>query len=144
MLVYTSLFYFKLAYYSARIKHDLMKTLKDYRPYMKLSLISYPSIKIGHLSKKSLGQIPFRYTSNIIYKISCACGHSYIWQTCRCLPDRVKELKETLTKPSRFSYVAEHSKDSGHNIDWFKVNMITRDNITIKRLIKETLAISSL
>ena len=45
---------------------------------------------------------------------------------------------------SRFSYVAEHSKDSGHNIDWFNVKIITRDNITIKRLIKETLAISSL
>ena len=49
-----------------------------------------------------------------------------------------------LTKPSRFSYAAEHSKDSGHNIDWFNVKIITRDNITIKRLIKETLAISSL
>ena len=36
------------------------------------------------------------------------------------------------------------SKDSGHNIDWFNVKIITRDNITIKRLIKETLAISSL
>ena len=41
-------------------------------------------------------------------------------------------------------YVAEHSKDSGHNIDWFNVKIIRRDNITIKRLIKETLAISSL
>ena len=40
--------------------------------------------------------------------------------------------------------MAEHSKDSGHNIDWFNVKIITRDNITIKRLIKETLAISSL
>ena len=25
------------------------------------------------------------------------------------------------------SYVAEHSKDSGHNIDWFNVKIITRD-----------------
>ena len=101
-------------------------------------------IKIGHLFKKSLGQIPFRYTSNVVYKISCACGHSYIGQTCRRVPDRVREHKDALTKPSRFSYVAEHSKDSGHNIDWFNVKIITRDNITIKRLIKETLAISSL
>ena len=84
---------------------------------MKLRLISYPSIKIGHLFKKSLGQIPFRYTSNVVYKISCACGHSYIGQTCRRVPDRVREHKDALTKPSRFSYVAEHSKDSGHNID---------------------------
>ena len=57
---------------------------------------------------------------------------------------QVREHKDALTKPSRFSYVAEHSKDSGHNIDWFNVKIITRDNITIKRLIKETLAISSL
>ena len=40
--------------------------------------------------------------------------------------------------------MAEHSKDSGYNIDWFHVKIITRDDITIKRLIKETLAISSL
>ena len=80
--------------YSARIKRDLMKILKDYRPYTKLRLISYPSIKIGHLFKKSLGQIPFCYTSNVVYKISCACGHSYIGQTCRRVPDRVREHKD--------------------------------------------------
>ena len=73
--------------YSARIKRDLMKILKDYRPYTKLRLISYPSIEIGHLFKKSLGQIPFRYTSNVVYKFSCACGHSYIGQTCRRVSD---------------------------------------------------------
>ena len=114
----------KLSYigkYSACIKRDLMKTLK-----------------------KSFGQIPFRYTFNIVYKISCTCGHSYIGHTCRSVLDRVREHKDVLTKPYRFSYVAEHIKDSGHNIDWFNVKIITRDNITIKRLIKETLAISSL
>ena len=62
-----------------------------------------------------------------------------VYLTCR-----VREHKDALTKLSRFSYVAEHSKDSGHNIDWFNVKIITRDNITIKRLIKETLAISLL
>ena len=40
--------------YSARIKRDLMKILKDYRPYTKLRLISYHSIKIGHLFKNCL------------------------------------------------------------------------------------------
>ena len=40
--------------------------------------------------------------------------------------------------------MAEDSKESGHNIDWFNVKTITRDNITIKHLIKETFAISSL
>ena len=101
-----------------------MKILKDYRPYTKLRLISYPSIKIGHLFKKSLGRVPFSYTSNVVYKISCACGHSYIGQTCCRVPDRVREHIDALTKPSRFSYVAEHSKDSGHNIDWFNVKII--------------------
>ena len=130
--------------YSARIKSDLMKILKGYRPYTKLRLISYPSIQIGHSFKKLLGQIPFRYTSNVVNKISCVCGHSYIGRTCRRIPVRVKEHKDALTKSSRFSHVTEHSKDSGHNIDWFNEKIITRDNITIKRLIEEILAISSL
>ena len=78
--------FLKLPYigkYSARIKHDLMKNLKDYRPYMKLRFISFTPINIGCLFKKLLKRIPFRYTSNVVYKISCACGRSYIGQTCR-------------------------------------------------------------
>ena len=49
-----------------------------------------------------------------------------------------------MTKPTRFSYAVEHCIISGHNIDWSNMEIITRDNITIKRLIKETLAIKSL
>ena len=79
-----------------------------------------------------------------MYKISCASGHSYIGQTCRRVPDRTREHRDALTKPSKFSYVAEHCINSGHNIDWSPMEIITRENITIKRLIKETLAIKSL
>ena len=81
-----------------------------YRPHLKLCFVSYSSNKIGNLFCKSLGQIPCRYTSNAVYKITCACGQAYIGQTCRRVPDRVRELKDALTKPSRFSHVAEHSK----------------------------------
>ena len=51
------------------------------------------------------------------------------------------EHKDALTKPSRFSHVAEHSKNFGHSIDWFGIKIITKDNITTKRVIKETLTI---
>ena len=111
-----------------RIERDLMKILKDYRPYMKLRFISYMPINIGCLFRKSLERIPFRYTSNVVYKISCACGHSYIGQTCRRVPGRVREHKDELTKTSRFSYVAEQCVNSGHNIDWSNVEIITRYN----------------
>ena len=100
-----------LGKFSARIKHDLIKIIKDYRPHLKLCFVSYSSNKIGNLFRKSLGQIPFRYTSNAVYKITCACGQAYIGQTCRRVPDRVREHKDALTKPSRFSHVAEHSKN---------------------------------
>ena len=49
-----------------------------------------------------------------------------------------------LTKPSRFSHVAEHSKTFGYSIDWSGIKIITKDNITAKRVIKETLAIGLL
>ena len=121
-----------------------MKILKDCRPYMELRFISYMLINIGCLFRKSLKRIPFHYTSNVEHKISCACSHSYIEQTCRCVSDRVREHKDALTKPSRFSYVAEHCIYSGHIIDWSNVEIITRHNISIKRLLKETLTIKSL
>ena len=81
---------------------------------------------------------------NFIYNVRSVAERYLPKQTCCRIPDRVREHKAALTKPSRFSYVTEHSKDSRHNIDWFNVKIITRDNITIKRLIKETLTISSL
>ena len=65
----------------------------------------------------------------------------YIEQTCRCVPDRAREHKDALTKPSRFLYMAKHHKNSRHNIDQLSVQIIARDNITIKRLHKETLAV---
>ena len=96
-------------------------------------------------------QIPFRYTSNAVYKITCACGQAYIGQTCRRVPDRVREHKDVLTKPSHvaehsknFGHVAEHSKNFGHSIDWSGIKIITKDNITTKHVIKETLAIGLL
>ena len=52
--------------------------LKDYRPHMKQRFISYTPINIRCLFRKLLKRIPFRYISNVVYKISCACGHSYI------------------------------------------------------------------
>ena len=88
--------------------------------------------------------MPFRYTSNAVYKITCACGQAYIGQTCRRVLDRVREHKDALTKPSRFSHVAEHSKNFGHSIDWSGIKIIIKDNITTKRVIKETLAIGLL
>ena len=133
-----------LGKFSARIKRNLIKIIKDYRPHLKLCFVSYSSNKIGNLFRKSLGQIPFRYTSNAVYKITCACGQAYIGKTCRRVSDRVREHKDALTKPSRFSHVAEHSKNFGHSIDWSDIKIITKDNTTTKRVIKETLAIGLL
>ena len=109
-----------------------------------LRFISYTPISIGCLFRKSLKRIPFRHISNVVHKISCACDHSYIGQTCCRVSDRVREQKDALTKLSIFSYVPEHCINSRHNINWSNVEIITRDNITIKRLIKETLAIKSI
>ena len=40
--------------------------------------------------------------------------------------------------------MAEHSKNFEHSIDWCGIKIITKDNITTKRVIKETLAIGLL
>ena len=39
---------------------------------------------------------------------------------------------------------SEHSKNFGHSIDWSGIKIITNDNTTTKRVIKETLAIGLL
>ena len=48
--------------YLARIKRDLKKILKDYRPYTKLRLISYPSIKLDiYLKSAWTNTIPLHF-----------------------------------------------------------------------------------
>ena len=50
----------------------------------------------------------------------------------------MREHKGALTKPSRFSNVAEHFKNSGQNIHWFDMQIIIIGNITIESFIQET------
>ena len=58
---------------------------------MKISFILNTPVKMGFSFRQSLKKIPFRYTLNIVNKIPCAFGHSYIEQTCRHVPDRVMQ-----------------------------------------------------
>ena len=48
---------------------------KDNGLSIKLHFISYTPIKIDCSFRKLLKRIPFCYTSNVVYKISCAWGH---------------------------------------------------------------------
>ena len=55
--------------------------------------------------------------SHVVYGLNCMdCTASYIGVTTRVLPARVQEHRDT-HRGARYSAVAEHAVQTGHNID---------------------------
>ena len=76
--------------------------------------------------------------SNVVYKITCNCGDSYIGQTKRNLEFRIKEHKSGPSRNDRD--VSKHLiKNPEHRIDFNNVNILAHSDNWSKLLIQETL-----
>jgi hypothetical protein len=71
------------------------------------------------------------------------CSAKYIGKTKRKLITRLSEHRTAL-KGKGFSYIANHSLETGHVIDWEDVSIIDYDNSDLRLLYKETLYIRDL
>ena len=78
---------------------------------------------------------------NVIYKIPCECGESYIGETLRPLETRIAEHKKCCREGDSRSGVAEHMWSKQHDIRWNETRVIDTETGWTKRKIKEALHI---
>ena len=76
---------------------------------------------------------------NVIYKIPCECGDSYIGETLRPLDARIAEHKRCCREGNSSSGVAEHMWSKQHNIKWDDIKILDNESGWTKRKIKEAL-----
>ena len=99
-----------LGKFSARIKRDLIKIIKDYRPHLNFALSRILQTRLAIYFANHLDKYHFATHQMLCTRLLVLVAKHILGKTCRRVPDRVREHKDALTKPSRFSHVAEHSK----------------------------------
>ena len=121
---------------SVKLKRQLQRLTKAITPWIKLSVIFRPVFKLACLSKLK-SKIPILSQSNIVYKINCKdCSEFYIGKTYRRLSQRIKEHNT-----SESSALSKHAVLSNHTIDFGNPEILARDQLHTRLLIKETLKI---
>ena len=78
--------------------------------------------------------------SGVVYRYPCkGCDKVYIGETKRSLGDRIKEHCAKTT--SNQSALAEHSKNTGHELDTGNVTVLCREDKLIPRKVREAIFI---
>ena len=79
--------------------------------------------------------------SHFMYGLNCMnCTASYFGVTTHVLPARVQEHRDAL-RGARYSAVAEHAVQTGHNIDWKNVKILASESQEINLFYSESLLI---
>ena len=119
---------------SAKLSRQLQRLTKVITPWNKLSVVFTPVFKLACLSKMK-SKIPILSLSNIVYKINCLdCNQFYIGKTYRRLSQRIKEHSA-----SEFSALTKHAVLSNHNIDFGNPEVLDKDLLHARLLIKKNI-----
>jgi hypothetical protein len=79
-----------------------------------------------------------RPKTDVIYKIPCECGKSYIGETGRTLETRLNEHKRTVSKGDpNTSKLMEHISNTGHRILWDEAEVIGQEHHWKGRKVQE-------
>ena len=78
---------------------------------------------------------------NVVYKIPCSCGRSYIGQTSRPIKVRIKEHMKNIEKREvTRSNLCCHVLENNHNVNWGSVKILHRETNWKKRCLLESAA----
>ena len=124
---------------SLNLKRQLQRLVKVIAPWIKLSVVFRPVFKLSVLSKLKCN-IPILSSSNVVYRIKCEdCTEFYIGKTYRRLSQRIKEHSHSDT-----SALTKHAVLTNHTIDFANPEVLCKDLVHTRLLIKETLKIKEL
>ena len=122
---------------SDKLKRQLRRMISGICPWIDLTLIFKPVCKLNSLSRLKC-PVPKLSQSSLVYKVKCKeCEEFYVGMTSRRLEQR---LHEHSTRDHN-SALFKHSSLTGHSIDYEDAEIIAKDSIKVRLLIKETLKI---
>lgn len=120
---------------SERIKH----TLKDFIHSGQICLAFYNNFNLGNLIYSNVKDpIAIKYKSNVVYKIVCECGVTYIGQTKQLLSERLKQHRYDARVASKKTGLSEHLTDSKHEFYMSDVKVLAEEQCYPKRLFLES------
>ena len=108
-------------------------------PWIELFVVFKPICKLNVLSRLK-DKVPLCSKSHVVYKVNCSqCQEFYIGMTCRRLKDRLLEHSS-----SDASALYNHSASTKHVINFDSPEILAKDLLKSRLLIKERLKIQEL
>lgn len=78
----------------------------------------------------------------VVYKVDCDCGYAYIGETGRTLNIRLKEHQRAVAHADEKNGIAVHANTyTKHTIQWDSAHVLDREEVWLKRRVKESLRI---
>ena len=69
-----------------------------------------------------------QHPSGVVYQIECDCGETYVGETSRPLPLRIKEHQSSVQKNDSKSAISDHAQaHPNHNIQWNNIKILERN-----------------
>ncbi len=89
-----------------------------------------PAQKLGQVLTRVKDKVPMDKQTGIVYSIPCSdCNIQYIGETGRALQTRKQEHKRSVEQQRvEQSALAEHVKQTGHNISWDDMRPLVKEN----------------
>lgn len=106
--------------------------------------------KIAFGKKMTLGNMfsnKFKYNTSrkkgLIYSIKCLCGDEYIGETGKCLEERIKKHKYSISKVDLTNGLAAHVQECNRGINWKEAKILGWEGNWYRRKLKESLWIEN-
>ena len=102
--------------------------------------VIHKTFSIGDLFRHKENQ-PLMYRNNVVYKLTCSCGSTYIGQTRRNLQLRMNEHNPKFKHTQETDVTKHLLENPGHTINFDQPQILTSACNTKELLIKETILI---
>lgn len=131
--------YFSIPYVKG-LSENLQKCIQKH--IKRKSLAYKPLNTIRQLYSKIKYKVPKEKETNLIYKINCECGATYIGETKQYLQKRMQQHKSNVKlKQTQITALAKHAIEENHKFDFENPQILDREQNYNKRLISEMIHI---
>lgn len=120
-------------YIKAPFHHRLAPQLKRIFRNTKSKLTFYNTKSNSKFFGKVKDKIPDTEKSEVVYKLDCDCGHSYIGQTRQRVKKRIEQHKRDIKKFEGKTGLSKHIVDSQHKVNWDGVQILDTESNNYKR-----------